>query len=273
MQMRTWVALGCLALAITACGDDEVEPIAPLPENPQIQNQGFATFGLNAPGESASRNIVLANLGRQPLVISDIRLSGQDAGLFSLGTIDQSTIGTRETGVIPVTFAGAGVGAYVANVTITSNAENVSSLVVDLLAGVGEGQEALLEPAEKSLDITIAAGAQAQSKVLRYYNLGVDSLIVTGYAFTGAGAASFTLANGTPEPGGACRVNEFTCPTGFFCNLPTPDATDGTCAVSVPTGNLIVLDIYYTGNGTQNASFEITSANGGDASVALTGRR
>lgn len=271
MRMHAWLLIGLLATSF-ACSDDDIEELAPLPENPQIQNAGYLAFPLSAPNESRSSTITVANLGRQTLVISDIRLVGQDAARFTLGEPRTREITIRSTVQIPVTFNGAGSGAYVARVEITSNAENATLFPVDVLAPVGDQQAAQLATAEDSLDIAIPAGASEQRATLRLYNIGRETLTLTDYAFTGAGAAGFSLATGTPEPGTQCRVNEFDCPSSLFCNLPTPGAEEGTCAASIATGGLIVLDIYYGGQGSQNASFDVTST-GGNASVPLRGTR
>lgn len=274
VSMKTWLQLGVLCCVVVGvgCGDDEVTTAVPLPDGPQLVNPGFLAIRLTAPGAQTVSQIPIVNLGRDPLVISSVSIAGQDASRFTLGTPIESTINPRTATSIPITFRPNVVGGYVANVTINSNAANFPEFIVDVVGPSGSGDDPNLQVADKSVSVTIPAGAAEGRGVLRYYNVGRNSLIVTGYEFTGGGAAAFSLANGTPVPGGNCTANGLECDTGLFCNLEQPTDTTGKCALSVPVADPVVLDIYYNGAGSQTATFRINAANSDDAEVPLNGR-
>ncbi|MEZ0310664.1 MAG: choice-of-anchor D domain-containing protein [Myxococcota bacterium] len=275
--MKTWLQLGaavCCVVMGVACGDEEVSTAEPLPDGPQLVNPGFLAFDLTAPGGQRVSQIPVVNLGRDPLTISGVSIAGQDATRFTLGQPIQSTVNPRQATSIPITFRPNVVGAYVANVTIASNAANFPEFVVDVVAPSGNGDEPNLQVADKTVSITVPAGAPEGRGVLRYYNVGRESLVITGYSFIGAGAASFSLAQGTPTPGNACKLNDVDdCALGLFCKLEAADSTDGTCALSVPVADPVVLDIYYAGTGTQTASLRITPDGGSPVLVTLNGQR
>ncbi len=275
--MKTWTQLGvavCCVVMGVACADDEVSTAEDLPDGPQLINPGFLAFGLTAPNAQKVSQIPIVNLGRDPLTISSVSIAGQDAARFTLGQPIESTINPRRATSIPITFRPNAVGGYVANVTINSNAANFPEFVVDVVAPSGNGNDPNLQVADKTVSITVPASASEGRGVLRYYNVGRESLIITGYAFTGSGAASFSLANGTPSPGGACKLNDVDdCDVGLFCKLDAPDATDGTCALSVPVADPVVLDIYYAGTGSQTANFRITPDGGSPVQVTVNGQR
>lgn len=272
--MKTWlVGVLCCAVLGVGCGDDEVSTAEQLPDGPQLVNPGFLAFALTAPGAQKVSQIPIVNLGRNPLTISSVSIAGQDAARFTLGTPIESTINPRQATSIPITFRPNEVGGYVANVTINSNAANFPEFIVDVVGPSGTGNDPNLQTADSSVTIQVPAGAAEGRGVLRYYNVGRNSLVVTGYEFTGGGAASFSLATGTPQPGKACTANGLECDTGLFCNLAQPTDTNGTCALSVPVADPVVLDIYYNGTGNQTATFRINAANSADAEVPLNGRR
>lgn len=275
--MKTWTQLGvavCCVVMGVACGDEEVTTAEDLPDGPQLINPGFLAFGLTAPGAQKVSQIPIVNLGRDPLNISSVSIAGQDAARFTLGQPIESTINPRRATSIPITFRPTAVGAYVANVTINSDAANFPEFIVDVVAPSGTGNDPNLQVADKTVSITVPAGAAEGRGVLRYYNVGRESLVITNYAFTGGSAASFSLANGTPTPGGDCKLNDVDdCAIGLFCKLDAPDATDGICALSVPVADPVVLDIYYSGTGSQTANFRITPDDGSPVQVQINGTR
>jgi hypothetical protein len=256
-----------------ACGDEQVSTAEDLPDGPQLINPGFLAFGLTEPGGQRISQIPIVNLGRDPLTISAVSIAGQDATRFTLGQPIESIINPRKATSVPITFRPNVTGAYVANVTINSNAENFPVFVVDVVGPSGDGDEPNLQAADKTVSITVPAGAAEGRGVLRYYNVGRESLFITGYEFIGAGAASFSLAEGTPRPGDPCALNDVDdCALGLFCMLEQADDTTGTCALSVPVADPVVLDIYYSGAGSQTASFRITPDNGSPVQVTVNGQ-
>lgn len=273
--MKTWLQLATLCCVVmgVACGDDEVSTAIDLPEGPQLVNPGFLAFRLTAPNATAISQIPIVNNGNKPLVINTVSIAGQDAARFTLGQPIESEIRPRSATAIPVTFRPNAVGAYVASVTINSNAANFPDFIVDLVAPAGTGNEANLQVADRTVTITVPAGDTEARGVVRYYNVGKESLVITGYEFSGGGAASFSLADGTPIPGKACTVNGLECDLGLFCKLENATDQNGICALSVPVADPVVLDVYYGGSGQQTATLNIIPATGSPGQVALTGRR
>ncbi len=267
-----WVlGLVSVGVATVSCGNkDEGILGTELSDGVVIQNPGFLALPLTAPGKQIDSSITLANFGKEQLVISSITLSGQDTSVFQVGQPSTLTANPRDSLAIPVTFKPTTEGAFVANVHIASNDTGIADFIVDLLGPAGDntkGSPAKLYAADKTVDANVDDGQNESRGVLRYYNVGEESLIVTAYSFDGASKASFSLADGTPIPGGACTANGLECGDVLFClvrnfdpdgdGVPNSNAP-GKCALSVPTADPIVLDIFYNGTGTGTATFSIT---------------
>lgn len=273
--MKIWQPLGAALFfaMIAACGDDDESTAVELSERPQLVNQGYLSFPLTVPGETASTVVPIGNYGREQLVISSITGGGQDQATFAIGEPSATTISARDAMSIPVSFTPPEEGAYFSTVTIISNAENFPTFIVDLLGPAGDRDSPSLHIAEKSLAIAIPAGEERQRGVIRYYNVGRESLVVTGYAFGGASPGSFALADGTTVPGGPCTANGLECADGLFCRLENAQDENGTCALSTAGGYPIVLDIYYSGAGSQQATFSVIPLDGAAATIPLSGSR
>jgi hypothetical protein len=271
--MKIWLVLGVLLgveAAVVSCGGDDNDIGNKLKEGPALVNPGFLALPLTVPGKTRASAITIYNEGNQQLVISSITLSGQDKSVFTLGDASSMTADPRRATSIPVTFKPGSEGAYVANVTIESNAADFPSFVVDLLGPAGDntaGSPAKLYAADKTVAVNADVGNGESRGVLRYYNVGEESLIITKYDFGGPSKASFSLATGTPIPGDPCTANGLECQDSLFCLVPDLDPDNdgtpnnnapGTCAISIPTADPIVLDIFFSGTGTATGTFSIT---------------
>lgn len=86
-------------------------------------------------GGTSSKTITVKNSGEQDLVISNISLSGADAGLFS-ETGSTVTISPKKTYTFTISFNPLSVSTFSASITIDSNDPNTASYSIGL-SGVG----------------------------------------------------------------------------------------------------------------------------------------
>lgn len=156
-------------------------------------------FGNEVVGEQATGNSTFSNLSQVKLTISNIKLSGPNAGDFSATNGCGSSVGPGAQCVIGVGFTPAAVGARSATLTITAN--DAGSPHVVTLTGTGAGL-GLVVPAGDAGSATVSAGQTAN------YVLGIG-----GEGFSGTATLS-------------CKG----APTGATCSVPSSVNVSGTKA-------------------------------------------
>ena len=87
---------------------------------------------------STVRNLTISNTGAAPLVISAIRLAGNNANNFSVtGQSGCGSIAPEGSCTLSITFAPTTTGAKTAQIIFTSNAENAATVNATTLTGSG----------------------------------------------------------------------------------------------------------------------------------------
>lgn len=245
-------ALLAAVCAVVACSEDAPPPGAqPLPKEPRVSaNVAFLTYPLTLAGESSTRQVVITNVGQDPLVLESIDVEGRDASAFTHATPASLTVESRQAVAIEVTFTAPARGVYLSELVVVSNAANAdehSRAVRFQLIGPGRANtlggdlpdiaafETQAAPAE------IATGANQAATFVRFINLGLAPLSLYEYELVDDGAGAFALAQGTLAPGEAC-ASETSCAGGMFC---APEAGN-TCALSLSSGSAIILTVVYS---------------------------
>lgn len=209
MHLRT--TLLTIAAGLTACEPSAGPFTQDLPEGALLQtNSEFVIFGLRTTGEADFRDVVLVNGGSAKVELHDIRIEGRDEEAFEIESVipdfpNEREIPPREAAGIRVQFTSQGRNVNVASLTIESNAANANVLEIEL---VGPGAN---DPVPAEPDLHVFRGVEAIKQrpgyavpvaLARYFNLGGDTLEVSGYELTDA--VGFQLLPGTPIPSIAC---------------------------------------------------------------------
>ncbi|MGJ4787368.1 choice-of-anchor D domain-containing protein [Leptospira koniambonensis] len=161
-------------------------------------------------GGTSSKTIKIKNIGVQDLVISNISLSGADAGLFSENG-SAITIFPKKTYTFTISFSPLSVSTFSASISIDSNDPNIASYAIGL-SGVGTSgnvpQISVTYTDNNSIsrDITSGAGFSysfgsvfpnkiSSSKTVTIRNLGSSNLDLSGSPVTlsGADPGQFTV--------------------------------------------------------------------------------
>jgi hypothetical protein len=101
---------------------------------------GALTFNQLINTKSPPQSITILNVGRAPLNISNIAVSGTNASLFSQ-TNNCSIVPVAQSCTISVTFSPTSLGAKSATISITSNSGGVQRTESGFLALVGIGED------------------------------------------------------------------------------------------------------------------------------------
>jgi hypothetical protein len=168
-------------------------------------------FG-NVPLESTSapRMVVLTNTGDAPLIVSNIGLSGAQAGDFSLTVPPLAPIAPGDSLTVEVRFAPTVRGQRSAVLTITDNAPGERRAT---LRGVGQGPEAAFTPDRLTFGQVQVGSSLTRTVTLT--NTGLAPLHITSATVTGSTADySVTPAGaGTVAPGATYTLNVSCTPT------------------------------------------------------------
>lgn len=285
-------------LPVLACGDDETIDQEPLPADPTfLPTATILDFPVTAANTTGTQTVGITNGGQADLSLSDVSFSGPDAGLFSLISVspEDQVIPSRESAQIVIGFTPTARGVFQASIDISSNASNIPEASLSLvgpsvLTKTGpalpdiEPIDAVVSPLETNPDFCDASGIACAS--LAYYNLGRDSLVITGYEIENTEAYDFlplddsapTLDARPPIPGMSCAQNgESDCdgvegdPSDdreLFCfGNGTAETEDDVCAISVPGESFIVFFLEAKGSG--NTTFTINSNDGDEPAITI----
>ena len=206
MPVRTLFIL-MLCLMSWSCGDDNGSAGAqPLPVQPQLRlDSAFVIFPLtrSAAGTETEVDVVLVNGGQQPLEISDLTIQGRDAAFFSFPpdspNPSPATAISGQAVSVRLQFAPDARGVFLAELLVTSNAENLPSAPIQLV-GPGRSNDTAgsAAPYLAVWEDTTEALSTGQAFV-RYFNLGDRSLGVTAYSLSDPEGA-FSILAGTVSP-------------------------------------------------------------------------
>jgi hypothetical protein len=135
-------AAGLFEATFDIASDDPLEPnkvvtVRMTFRDPFVSGPAAIDFGTLAPGAGAQVvQVTIENPGISQLDISDITLTGTDAGNFALGAFTNISGGGTIDLDLTFNFNGQGGGSFVADLTIESNDPIVPSLIVPIVARV-----------------------------------------------------------------------------------------------------------------------------------------
>lgn len=267
-------------LSLVACGDDEgPDGPEPLPAKPQLVTNGVIfAFPVTEANDTSRLVISLNNRGQEDLTVSDVALSGADAGAFSIvGVAPEGPIESRRAATLTLEFSPDGRGVLQAQATLTSNAENFPTLPLEIIGpGVEEGanQGVGLPDIEAIDDPVRPTEGDAGQAIVRFYNLGRDSLIITRYGI--GDTTLFDFAANVAIPGASCSTGgQADCEpdgenVGLFCySRGNADASDDVCALSVPGANFAGVQLDVLGSGSTAFEIDSNDPDSGTLSIGL----
>lgn len=278
--MRNFRTLAVLVPTVfaLACGEDSPPDNGePLPKAPQIFfSSAFLVFPRTLENQTSKGQLVFNNGGKDDLVISQIRVIGAGAAAFTPDNAGPLTIESRDAAAVEVSFKPTGRGMRIAQLELTSNAENFPSLQLELVGpGISAADEqgaAVPDLAPFESPVAIKASGDSGIGFVRLYNLGRDSAIITGYDIVDDAGGLFSFPAGTVKPGVACGVSN-PCEEGLFCSA----AAGSVCAVSLPSAQSVVLTVVFTPgaatSGTAKVRVSSNDPNEPQLDVALAGTK
>ncbi len=225
-------------LALTGSG----VPLAPAVS---LSPSGLS-FGSQMVGvASGTQSVTLTNSGNAPLSISNIALTGANAGDFAQTNtcpVGAPALAAGSSCTIAVGFTPGATGARSASVQVTDNAGDSPESVA--VSGTGLAPAVSLTPSSLGFGSQLI-GSTSTARSVTLTNSGTAPLSLTGIAVAGANAGDFAQTNNCPI-------------------APATLATGATCSLSVAFAP--------TAGGSRSASVQIAD-NAGDSpeSVALTG--
>ncbi len=275
------VSVAALAVAVAACGDDEMIMQEPLPQEPVLSIfPPVLDFEVAAVDVSATStaSVSVTNIGQDPLELSNITVTGGDAGLFTVvepasGSV---TVASRATSLIEIEFAPTARGVFRAQLALDSNASNLSSATIELVGPAVSTTSGVGFPDLEPIDDPVTPFEGTDFALVGLYNLGRASVVITGYELTGT---AFELGAGVVVPGASCAMNgEADCngnpddpsdDRDLFCFVNDPeDDMDDVCAVSIPGEEFINLQLDAVGTG--SSTFTVTSNDPDEPSLSIT---
>ncbi len=206
-------------------------------------NPGSVDFGDQPVNTtSGSRQVVLANTGNSPLVLSSLSLKGADAQQFALSAPSVPiTLAEGQSTTIDLTFSPTSNGPKAAAVEVADNSSGSPHLVPLL----GRGVSAVIGLDKTSVAFgSQAVGVRSAENTVRVVNLGNQDLVISALDLTGNHASDFekSLAGALP------------------------------LTLSPGAGITIALTFRPTALGPRSATLQLThNAAGGSHSIALSG--
>jgi hypothetical protein len=172
--------------------DGFVAKIVPLPLEASVapSSLSFSTVvGLT----SASQAVTFSNIGEEVVTISDVAITGPEAGDFDQSGCTDGSVPAGSSCTINVTFTPTATGTRTATLTITHNAPAPGSTADVSLSGAG-ANFSVDAASGSSIEQTVAAGSTAT------YNL-----TITPNGFSGTASLSCTWVSTQPR-GTSCAV-------------------------------------------------------------------
>ncbi|PJZ78198.1 choice-of-anchor D domain-containing protein [Leptospira neocaledonica] len=252
--------IGTYILYLKGTGTEAPAPAIQVSESgfnfiPNAQTNFYASSG-----ETSSKTITVKNNGDQDLVISNISLSGTDAGSFGENG-SAVTISPKKTYVFTISFSPLSVTTFSASISIDSNDPNISSYALGL-SGVGTSGNV------PGISVTYSDN----NNITRDITSGTGFSYSFGSVFPGAVSASRTITirnlgssnldlSGTPVSLSGTDPGEFTVVQPSVTSLaPNASAT-------------FLIKFSPTSLGSKSATITLTTSNGngGNASSSVLG--
>ena len=198
------------------------------------------TFGTTNIGTtSAGQNITLSNSGTDTLVISNLALTGPNAGDFAQTNTCGASLAHGASCTISVTFTPTAAGSRNAYVTVTDNANNgTASTQTAALTGTGAGvPAAALSPTTVTFGSTNLSATSA-AQTVTVINSGTAALTIASITISGANSSDFAETNtcaSSVAAGGSCTIAVTFTPRAAGSRTATLTVTDNAGNVSGST--------------------------------------
>ncbi len=178
-------------------------------------------FGPTRRGTSGELSSTITSSGSVPLTISDVQLSGTDAGQYSI--IHNScteVLQPEATCEITARYTPTTLDSASATITVTSDAQPGSESLI-ALSGSGVEPALMVDPSSLTFDPT-PVGTETQSQDITLTNTGNDALTLDDPEITGAAKADYAITHttcvGNPSivlsPDSSCTVSVAFTPSG-----------------------------------------------------------
>ncbi|HLJ33130.1 MAG TPA: N,N-dimethylformamidase beta subunit family domain-containing protein [Ktedonobacteraceae bacterium] len=238
-------------------------------------NPGSLSFGNQVVGTtSAPQTVTLKNSGNAPLNISNIALSGTNAGDFAQTNNCPSTLNNGASCTISVTFTPGATGTKSASVTFTDNAPDSPQNLA--LSGTGS----VLAPAVSLSPTSLSFGNQnvgttSTAKTITLTNSGTSALTISNIGLAGTNSGDFAQTNncpGTLAANANCTISITFTPAANGSRSASLTLTDN--AADSPqhaalTGTGTTAGVYFS-DGFESGDFSnwnVSSGNTGQATV------
>ena len=263
-----WLALSlALVVACNDSDDGDTQPADVLPLAAQLMpnpGTGFVVFpGLTRIGATSTTTVAVLNGGQQTLDIAQVTLTGRDIDVITLEPVSTPVaVASRQTVGITLTFAPDARGVFLADLVVTSNAENLPAATFHVVGAApadplpAGADLALFEATPMTVVADVrTAGCGSEGALgscppsfvarpvtfVRFYNLGGQSLTIDRFLLDAPpltnGQPSFSYVPGTPVPGVPCVGTMASCDGGLSCRA-------GACeALSVRSGGFVVVPL------------------------------
>lgn len=213
-------------------------------------------FGSVAVGSSGSQTLLISNTGMAALAVSDVTISGTDAGQFSITDGDAPFIlGPGENATIGLAFDPASAGEKSAALTIASDDPDEGSVEV-ALSGTGTTETAPdIAVNTASLDFGSVSTGTSKELTLTVSNQGTASLDASSVSITGTNASLFSVVSGNAP---------FTVAAGGSRNLTvkfspaTPGSKGATLSIASNDPDESTLEVLLVGDGSGTNNPEIS---------------
>jgi Tol biopolymer transport system component len=174
---------------------------------------GALAFGNQLVGTtSASQTVTLSNTGNGDLVITDIAMTGTNAGDFARTTTCGATLAPGATCTIAVAFTPSGTGLRTARLQVATNAASPTTVG---LTGTGTAPAATLSNDSLTFG-NQNVGTTSAAQAVTLSNSGTGPLLISTLSVTGVNGADFGETNtcgASVAPGASCTISVTFAPT------------------------------------------------------------
>lgn len=176
----------------------------PEPEGPQLtHNKPLNRISFGKVDGSKNDDFVITNSGEQNLSITNIEITGDDAGVFEVLNPGNSTIPGGEDHTITLRFTPKENTDYTATLVIESNAENTPILELPLL-GTGNKPTSVIDGVaymQGVLNMEVGPNPMVDQALLTYNIESNAAVDINISLFDVAGNEIMTLVNSSKAPG------------------------------------------------------------------------
>lgn len=234
-------------------------------------NFGAAVIGTTSPATT----ITLTSNGTADLTISQISITGTNAGDFSQTNNCPATLTISSTCTVNVTFAPTASGMHTASLTVADNAQGSPQSIA--LTGVGQTTPApLVSLSPASLTYSLQnVGTTSAAQTVTLTNYGTAALSISSIALSGTNAADFAQTNTCPgslAAGGSCTISVTFAPTASgtrSANISITDNAQGSPQSAALSGTGVSPIIYFS-DGFESGNFSLWTLPSGDSTGQST---